>query len=292
MLFPPGSGHFATEVEVERAGRFAPWLVKLVRRVLMPIVWVLFRPSLSGTANLPTDRAYLLVANHSAGLALAEIGAFYSHYLRDVGPEHPLAGFALPLDFRVPVFRELVLAAGAIPSTYDAAQKTLAAGVPILVFPGGDYESLRPVWQAHRVDFGGRLGFLRIAREAGVPVVPMGIRGSHFTAPILWRAGWLATLLVQPRLIGQKRWGLSLLGVIGAVLITALVPASLAVRLALAWLWLGSPLAFIPWVPATIRMRIGVAFEAAELFAGQGGDDALRAALQQVERTVQSLVRR
>jgi 1-acyl-sn-glycerol-3-phosphate acyltransferase len=85
---------------------------------------------------------------------------------------------------------------------------------------------LRPLWQYDRVDFGGRVGFLRIAREAGVPVVPLGIRGGHLTAPILFRSRALATLLVAPRLIGQKRRGVSLLGLLVAVAIMAAGPAS------------------------------------------------------------------
>lgn len=59
------------------------------------------------------------------------------------------------------------------------------------------------------MDFGGRTGFLKIGREAGVPIVPMGIRGSHMTGPVLVRSTQLATLLLLPRVMGQKRWALN-----------------------------------------------------------------------------------
>lgn len=214
-------------------------------------------------------------------------------FFRRFGATRRLAGFALPLGFRVFPLSSILKGVGAIPSTYEAARHALANGVPILVFPGGDHETLRPIWQANRVDFGGRVGFLRIARAAGVPIVPMGIRGSHFTAPILFRSTWLANLLVAPRLIGQKRWGLSLLGVIGAVLILMYAPATWPVRLLLTWLWLGSPFTFYPCVPWTIRMRIGAPISAADLFDGVGRDapdDELRRALARVEGLVQGLV--
>jgi 1-acyl-sn-glycerol-3-phosphate acyltransferase len=55
----------------------------------------------------------------------------------------------------------------------------------VLIFPGGDHEAFRPVWQAYRVDMANRKGFLRIARRAWVPIVPLGIRGSQFALPIL-----------------------------------------------------------------------------------------------------------
>lgn len=293
MAWTKGSGFWAEGVEVEHPGRVEPSFASKVRRFLAPVVKLSHRPTLEGLENLPTDRPFMLVANHSAGLGIAEILSFMVLYLEKAGLDRPLAGFALPLGFRVPGLRSVLRGVGAIPSTYAAAEQALAAGVPLLVFPGGDHETLRPVWEAHQVDFGGRTGFLRAARRAHVPIVPMGIRGSHFTAPVLWRSRLLATLLVLPRLIGQKRWGLSVLGVIVSALIVALVPGPWPLRALLVWLWLGSPLVFQAWVPWTIRFRIGKPIEPEELFpedATHGTDPALWNALPRVESAVQALV--
>jgi len=285
---------WAHTVEVAPPGRISDAAVRVVRRYLAPLVRVLHRPTLQGVHHLP-DGPFLLVANHSAGISLAEILCFTITYLEEVGPDRSLAAFVLPTDFRVWPWSAVVREIGAIPSTYDAAARTLAAGVPILVFPGGDHESLRPIWQANRVDFGGRVGFLRVARHARVPIVPLGIRGSHVTAPILLRSRVLATLLVLPRLVGVKRWGLSVLGVVGAAAIAGLVPLPVPLRLAMAWLWLGTPLVFLPWIPWTIRLRVGPPLEAASLFLPEptlATDDELRQALHRVERAVQALVDR
>lgn len=255
---------------------------------------LLFRPRLEGVEHLP-DGPFLLVANHSAGIALAEILSFAVTYLEEVGADRPLAAMVLPADFHVWPLSSFVREIGAIPATYDAAATTLAEGVPILVFPGGDYESLRPIWQANRVDFGGRLGFLRVARASGVPVVPMGIRGSHFTAPVLLRSRALANLLVLPRLVGVKRWGVSVLGLAGAVAILGLLAIPLPLRLAITWLWLGTPLVFLPWLPWTIRMRIGTPLDDKVLFppdARSELDGSLELALETVENAVQALVKR
>lgn len=267
-------------------------MVRLALRIIHPIVRLCHRATLEGTHHLPERAPFLLVANHSAGLGITEILSFIALYLRHVGPDRPLAGFALPLGFRVFPLSALLRAVGAIPSTYEAASQTLAAGVPILVFPGGDHETLRSLWQANRVDFGGRLGFLKIALAAGVPVVPLGIRGSHLTAPVLFRSRLLATLLVGPRLIGQKRWGVSLLGALGAAALLAFAPVSWPLRAALTWLWLGSALTFLPWIPWTLRMRIGAPITAADLFPAEArdGDAHLRRALGRVEAAVQALV--
>lgn len=268
-------------------GRLSPGLERLAREFLAPAMRILHRPTLEGVEHLPRDRPFLLVANHSAGIGVAEILCFLALYVTEVGADRRLAGFAHPLGFRVPGARSVWDAMGMVPSTYEAAEATLAEGVPLLVFPGGDHETLRPIWQAHRVDFGGRRGFLRVARKDGVPIVPMGIAGSHFTAPMLFRARWLAWLLVLPRLMGQKRWGLSLLGLVVAVAI-ALIDWSWPFRLALIWLWLGSILSLLPIFPATIRFRVGSPLEPEELF--RADDEDLSGALRRTETAVQRLV--
>jgi 1-acyl-sn-glycerol-3-phosphate acyltransferase len=262
-------------------------VVRAVRRWLSPLVRLLFRPTLTGLEHLPTGPC-LWVANHSAGLALAESVSFLSCYLTQVGPERPLAAVVHPLGFRVvpALWGDL----GFIPSTYEALEATLRAGVPVLIFPGGDHEAMRPVWQAHRVDFGGRRGFLKVARALRVPVVPMGIRGSHFTAPVLWRSRWvLPRLVVWPWLLGVKRWPLTLLGLLGAVALAVWLPWAWPARALAVLAWLGSPLVVTPIWPASIRFRVGPALPPEVLFTE--GDEALTQALARVEAAVEALVR-
>ncbi|MFO0723898.1 MAG: 1-acyl-sn-glycerol-3-phosphate acyltransferase [Myxococcota bacterium] len=271
--------------EVGRPTPLARWVA---RRLIWPWVRLLFRPSLRGLENLPKDSAYLLVSNHSAGLGLAELHSLAAILLGQT--ELRLAGFAHPVGFRVWPLSAIHRQLGSIPSTYEAAEHTLAEGVPILVFPGGDHETLRPFWQAGRVDFGGRKGFLRIAQRARIPIVPMGIAGSHWTTPILFRSKLLATILIVPRLLGTKRWALSLLGLLGALAI-GLSPLAPVLRGILVWLWLGSPLVFVPILPATIRMRIGAPIAPQALFGGENEAPDFEAALSRVEAEVQACMR-
>ena len=55
----------------------------------------------------------------------------------------------------------------------------------MLVYPGGDYEVHRPTWDGHRVDFDGRKGFIRLALEHDVPIVPVVSIGGQETALFL-----------------------------------------------------------------------------------------------------------
>lgn len=281
---------WASRARFGEPGKPSPTYVRLVRIILRPYVRVAHRARLEGVENLPASGPFLLVANHSAGLALAEIFCFISLYLEHVGAHRPLAGFAHPFGFHVWPLSAALRAVGAIPSSYAAAKSALAAGVPILVFPGGDHESCRPVWQAHRVDFNGRVGFLRMAREANIPIVPMGIRGSHFTAPILWRSRLLPYLLITPRLAGLKRYGLSLLGLAGALLLLFGTTWWWPLRVLAASIWAASPLAMVPWIPWTIRFRIGAPIPTEALFGDDATDEALPGALARVQGEVQALV--
>lgn len=270
-------------------GRPSAGLVSFARRVLRPLVRLFHRATVEGWDQLPTGGPFVLVANHSAGMGIAEILAFLTLYLERHGRDRPLAGFAHPLGLRLFPASFILRHAGAVPSTYEAARATLAQGVPLLIFPGGEYETLRPIWQASRVDFGGRKGFLKLAREAGVPIVPMGITGSHATAPVLWRSRHLLpTLLVTPRLVGLKRWGLTGLGVLGALAIGLGTSLTWPWQALAIWAWLGSPFIYVPWVPSTIRFRIGPPLAPETLFPA--GDDDLAQALATVEGAVQALV--
>ena len=243
-----------------KPGTLHPFIVWVFRWLLGPLLQLAFRPRLRGLEKLPQGKPYLLVANHSAGVAIAEILCFAMLYAGHFKNQVPLAGYAHHVVMKVWPFSWILPALGAIPSTYEAAEKTLAAGIPLLMFPGGEHESLRPIWKANEVDFNGRLGYLRIARERGIPIVPMGITGSHYTAPIFWRSKLLATLLLIPKRLGFKRWCISLSGVLGIVGIFQL-DWPLWAHLVGSYVWMLSIFQFTPIIPATLRFEIGEILE-------------------------------
>lgn len=252
---------------------------------------VFHRPAFEDAHHVPTDRPFLLVANHSGGLALSEIGCFVKLYIEQFGVETPLAGMAHPFGFVLWPYKIFINGLGAIPSTYAAAVGALEAGVPVLVFPGGDYEAARPVWQAGVVDFNNRRGFLKIARQANVPIVPLGIRGSHISVPILWRSRHLLPkLLVLPTLLGLKRFPLTFVGLAGLLAMGATLPVHVgwAGTAAVMWAWMCSPFPLLPIVPSSIRLRFGAPIEPEVLF--EAGDASLDKAYETVIGTIQGLV--
>jgi 1-acyl-sn-glycerol-3-phosphate acyltransferase len=251
-----------------------------------------FRPTMEGWENLPDEGPFLLVVNHSGGGAV-DVLVLATLRARELERSRKLAAMAHPVVFHFPVVAYLLREFGAIPSGYEPALGALQAGIPVLVFPGGDHEAFRPIWQASLVDFNRREGFLRLAREANVPIVPLGIRGSHYTVPILWRSKILPWLLVYPRLLGVKRLPLTAAALLGSGLLLGVGGPAWGFPMAglMAALWFASPTnIFIGQVPWKVSARIGAPIPAAALF-GDDGERPLQEAHDDVVAAVQELVR-
>ncbi|MET0810496.1 MAG: glycerol acyltransferase, partial [Thermoleophilaceae bacterium] len=101
----------------------------------------------------------------------------------------------------------------------------LDRGAALLVYPGGDYEVHRPSWESAKVDFGGRRGFIRLAQERDVPLVPVVAIGGQETALFLSRGEGLAKLLGLDRMFRLKvlpislalPWGLNVGDMLGHI---------------------------------------------------------------------------
>jgi 1-acyl-sn-glycerol-3-phosphate acyltransferase len=93
------------------------------------------------------------------------------------------------------------------------------------VYPGGDREVHRPVWERNRVDFGGRKGWIRLALEQDVPIVPVVAIGGQETSLFLSRGETLARLLQLDKLFRLKvlpisialPWGLNVGDMLGHI---------------------------------------------------------------------------
>src|SRR5205823_8467219 len=98
-------------------------------------------------------------------------------------------------------------------------------GAALLVYPGGDYEVHRPIWDGNKVDFGGRKGYVRLALEKDVPIVPVVAIGGQETALFLSRGDRLARLLGLDKLFRLKvlpislalPWGLNVGDMLGHI---------------------------------------------------------------------------
>ncbi len=182
-------------------------------RERLPLMWLIsslwFRAEVRGLGNVPDDGPVLLVGNHSGGNVTPDTAVFTLAFNTYFGVERPFHQLADNRIVSMPALGWL-RRFGAVAASRENARRALRAGAALLVYPGGDHEAHRPVWQRDRVDFAGRTGFIRLALDEDVPIVPVVAIGGQETALFLSRGEGLARLLGLDRLFGVKALPISL----------------------------------------------------------------------------------
>jgi 1-acyl-sn-glycerol-3-phosphate acyltransferase len=165
----------------------------------LPLLWLLatfyFRAQVRDLARVPADRPVLLVGNHSGGNVIVDTFVFSLAFSTHFGVERPFHQLAHNLAMGWPLAGGMLRRSGTLSASHDHAEKALAAGAPVLVYPGGDWETHRPSWHGDKIEFGGRKGFIQLALDAGVPIVPVVSIGGQETALFLTRGARLARAL-------------------------------------------------------------------------------------------------
>jgi 1-acyl-sn-glycerol-3-phosphate acyltransferase len=183
-------------------------------REALPLLWLIstfyFRAEVRDIGNVPADRPALLVGNHSGGNVIVDTFIFSLAFSTYFGVERPFHQLAHNLAIAWPVAGDLLRKSGTLSASHENAEEALAAGAPVLVYPGGDWETHRPSWRGDEVDFAGRKGFIRLALEAGVPIVPVVSIGGQETALFLSRGARLARTLRLDQLLRLKVLPISL----------------------------------------------------------------------------------
>src|SRR5438270_8442690 len=162
-----------------------------------------FRGEVRGMENIPTGGPSLLVGNHSGGTMIADTFAFAYCFYERFGPYRRFHQLAHDVAARSPALG-ILRRYGVLPASHEHARKAFQRRAPVLVYPGGDYETFRPSWHSDRIEFGGRKGFIRLALEEDVPIVPVVAIGGQETALFVTRGQRIARALGVDRLTRIK----------------------------------------------------------------------------------------
>jgi 1-acyl-sn-glycerol-3-phosphate acyltransferase len=204
-------------------------------REILPLLWLIstfyFRGEVHNLGNIPEDEPALLVGNHSGGNVIPDSFIFTLAFSTYFGVERPYYQLAHNLAIAWPVAGDLLRKSGTVSASPEHAERALESGAPVLVYPGGDWETHRPSWEGDKVDFAGRKGFIRLALEAGVPIVPVVSVGGQETALFLSRGAGLAKMLRLDKLLRLKvlpisialPWGLNVGDFLGHIPLPAKV---------------------------------------------------------------------
>ena len=204
------------------------------------IAWYYFRSDASGLENIPREGPFIAVGNHSGPPLLFDVLVAGAWWAMEMGVERPVYVMVHDLPLRIPVLGNIMMKVGCLRASRENAEKALAAGASLLVFPGGDAECVRPFFQRDRIDLRGHTGFVELAARHGAPIVPfVNVGGSevYFT---IFAGESLARWTGYERLTRVK---------------------SLPLNLGLPWgLWLTSLVPYLP-LPAKITYRVGPAIQ-------------------------------
>jgi 1-acyl-sn-glycerol-3-phosphate acyltransferase len=203
----------------------------------LPLSWLVssiwFRGEVRNMGNVPESGPVLMVGNHSGGNLTPDTILFTLAFYTYFGVERAFHQLAHNLVLASPI-GPILKRYGTMAASHEHAQNALEAGAAVLVYPGGDWEVHRSIRERNKVDFGGRSGFVRLALNANVPIVPVVSVGGQETALFLTRGDRLAKLLGLDKTLRLKvlpisialPWGLN----IGDFLSHIPLPAKLTIE--------------------------------------------------------------
>jgi 1-acyl-sn-glycerol-3-phosphate acyltransferase len=163
-----------------------------------------FRSEVRGFDRIPEKGPFLVVANHSGGSMPPDLPVLLTAWWRQRGEDERVYALFHSFFLALPGVGRVMGQAGAVEASPGAAEDILRSGGVLIDFPGGDHEVFRPWRERNRIDFSGRLGFVRLALRTGVPVVPAVSIGGQETLIVLARGERVARWLHVDRIFRIK----------------------------------------------------------------------------------------
>jgi 1-acyl-sn-glycerol-3-phosphate acyltransferase len=176
-----------------------------------------FRAQVRGLERIPSQGPVMLIGNHSGGYLIPDtivLGVAFSSYFGAERRFHQLAHSWVLAFPGLGWLRKY----GVLRASRENMRRALSAGAVVLVYPGGVNEVHRPSWESSKIDFAGRTGWIDLALEMNVRIVPVVAIGGQETALFLTRGERLARTLRLKRLAGLEvlpisialPWGLNI----------------------------------------------------------------------------------
>jgi 1-acyl-sn-glycerol-3-phosphate acyltransferase len=170
---------------------YDPWGLHpaTVRRGLLPVLLLYryyFRVATHDIARVPQG-GVLLIANHAGQLPFDAM-MIATAMLLEAEPPRIVRGMAEYWVPQLPFVSEVAQRGGAVAGTPETCREMLEAGEAVLAFPEGVRGMNKLFKDRYQLmEFG--LGFVRLALEAQVPIVPIAVVGSEEQQPGLanWR---------------------------------------------------------------------------------------------------------
>ncbi len=157
---------------------------------LMPFFgWVYqdyFRVQTDGWENIPKTGKVLAIGSHNGGLASPDAVMMTYDWLREFGTERLSYAVMEPKVWLFnPGLGRLAAQVGAIHPYPELARAALRRGATVLIYPGGVRDVFRPYCLRNKIYFCGNKGFIKLALQEEVPIIPFISYGAHSTLIVL-----------------------------------------------------------------------------------------------------------
>jgi len=180
-----------------------PRMIELGMRLFDKMTRWYFRSEVKGLERVPKG-AGLFVANHNAGMLSPDTYLFCAALYRKLGLDEVPYGLGHEVAISLPLLHQFIVPLGAVRASHENAHKLFEKERKVLVYPGGDLDSVRPFRHRNRIIFGPRRGYIKLALREGVPIIPVVAAGAHSTMMVLDDGRWLAELLRLDRWLRMK----------------------------------------------------------------------------------------
>lgn len=178
---------------------FAPWVQSLTKRY--------FRLEVQGLEDVPYGPA-LVVGNHNSGVGFFEAMGVGAHWYLNRGRRDIMHGLGHDAVVTTPMLGRITTRMGIVRASHQNANALFQNGRKVMVFPGGNREAFRPYKDRHKIAFGDRRGFIRLALKHQVPIIPVVFIGGHEGFFILHDGQFIARLLKLDRILRTDTWPL------------------------------------------------------------------------------------
>jgi 1-acyl-sn-glycerol-3-phosphate acyltransferase len=184
-------------------------LMELQKFFWNPLMDYWFRMEIEGWENLP-DPPVLVIGVHAGAPFVWDAWTVGIQWWRRFGSERVLHGTAHDALMAAPLIGSYFRKMGVLPAAPDSIAAALAAGHDVALWPGGEVDSLRPWVERDKAVLAGRKGFVRMAINAGVPIVPVATVGGPDSMPVLVRGRRLARALRLDKVARLKMFPIGL----------------------------------------------------------------------------------
>ena len=213
---------------------------EFIEKTALPILRLLFkyyfRVEYEGVENIPQKGPFIVVANHNGGPILPDSWMMLTYWWKTYGTDRPGYAAVHDLPFRIPIVKTFLCKVGAVKAGRESARRVLDMDGPLVIYPGGTEDCFKSFWKRHKICFENRNGFIQMALEKSVPVLPVVSTGGHEVYFTLFSSRKLA------RWTGLSRWARM---------------KCCPVNLGLPWgIWMTGFLPYLP-LPSKMRFKVG-----------------------------------